>query len=103
MKTAKSKNTAAAAPIAAPARTTTVKAPAAKAPVASAPVRATAVVTPVVKAAAPAPAPRREITSECIASRAYSLWEQQGRPQGKDLELWLQAEKQIKSSQSFAA
>jgi hypothetical protein len=64
----------------------------------------TTVATPVAKtSAAPAPAPRREITSECIASRAYSLWEQQGRPQGHDLELWLQAEKQLKASQSFAA
>jgi hypothetical protein len=92
-----------------------VKPPAAKAPVPSLPTRVTAP-TPVAaparmntvpaaaaKTAAPAPASSREITSECIASRAYSLWEQQGRPQGRDLELWLQAEKQLKASQSFAA
>jgi len=92
-----------------------VKPPAAKDPVAPIPTRATAptpaaaparvnsVKPAAAKTVAPAPAPRREITSECIASRAYSLWEQQGRPQGKDLELWLQAEQQLKASQSFAA
>jgi len=78
---------------------TTAKKPAAKTTVA-APARAIATVK---KSAKAAPAKRSEITSESIASRAYSLWEQQGRPHGKDLELWLQAEKQLKSSQSFAA
>jgi hypothetical protein len=64
----------------------------------------TVVTTPAAKApAAPVTTPRREVTSGCIASRAYSLWEQQGRPHGRDLELWLQAEKQLKTSQSFAA
>jgi hypothetical protein len=46
----------------------------------------------------------RQITTECIASRAYTLWEQAGRPQGRDLDLWLQAESQLKqSSQAFSA
>jgi hypothetical protein len=94
----KSKKTSTAKPAAAPA-------PVAKAAVAPAPApaHATAVKATAVKAPATTTTPCREITSECIASRAYSLWEQQGRPQGKDLELWLQAEKQLKSSQSFAA
>ena len=98
MKTLKSKKTTATTPAA-------VKTPAAKTPTATTPARVTATVTaPVAKAsAAKTTAPHREITSECIASRAYSLWEQQGRPHGRDLELWLQAEKQLKSSQSFAA
>jgi hypothetical protein len=58
-------------------------------------------------AAAPAPAgttmaaastPHREITCESIATCAYLLWEQQGRPHGRDFELWLQAEKQLKQA-----
>jgi len=81
----KTKKTLAKTPAASPARKTTVKPAAPKSP------------------AVPAVTPRREITSECIAARAYSLWEQQGRPHGRDLELWLQAEKQLKASQSFAA
>ena len=30
-----------------------------------------------------------------IASRAYLLWEQAGRPDGRDLEFWVQAEAEI--------
>ena len=97
MKTLKSKKTAVPTPAA-------VTPSAAKAPVTPAPARVAALTTPAANASAgPVTAPRREITTECIASRAYSLWEQQGRPQGHDLELWLQAEKQLKTSQSFAA
>lgn len=50
------------------------------------------------RATAPAP----EITSEEIARRAYFIWEQQGRPAGKEAEHWYQAEQQLKSSHSFA-
>ena len=47
---------------------------------------------------------RRAITTDCIAARAHTLWEQAGRPQGRDVEYWLQAEAQLKQdSQSFAA
>lgn len=35
-----------------------------------------------------------------IARRAYSLWEQQGRPQDQDLGLWLQAEAQLRQSRT---
>jgi hypothetical protein len=35
------------------------------------------------------------ITNNCIANRAYSLWEDAGRPQGRDVEFWLQAEHQL--------
>lgn len=57
------------------------------------------------KAASPAPvaATRREATTESIASRAYTLWEKDGRPAGRDVEYWLRAESQIKHSHSFAA
>jgi hypothetical protein len=48
--------------------------------------------------------PAREITSDLIAARAYILWEQQGRPHGKDQENWLLAEQQLKLEiQSFTA
>lgn len=30
-----------------------------------------------------------------IRDRAYYLWEEKGRPQGRDLDLWLQAKKDI--------
>jgi len=33
-----------------------------------------------------------------IACLAYRLWEQRGRPQGCDLEFWLEAERQMRSS-----
>ena len=62
------------------------------------------------KSAAPSnPAPAREakpvfeITTERISLRAHAIWEEQGRPQGRELEHWLQAESQLKASQSFAA
>ncbi|MBR1210250.1 DUF2934 domain-containing protein [Bradyrhizobium sp. JYMT SZCCT0180] len=32
-------------------------------------------------------------TKEEIRARAHDLWEQQGRPVGRDLEFWLQAER----------
>lgn len=54
--------------------------------------------------AAPITAPRREITSDLIAARAYVIWEQQGRPHGRDLANWLLAESQLKQEiQSFTA
>jgi len=31
---------------------------------------------------------------ERIAERAYQIWEQQGRPHGRDLDHWLQAEQE---------
>ena len=36
------------------------------------------------------------IPGDEISRRAYDLWEQAGRPDGRDTELWLQAEAQIK-------
>ena len=37
-------------------------------------------------------------TSEQIARAAYLIWEQEGRPQGRDVTHWLQAERQLKAS-----
>jgi tRNA(Ile2) C34 agmatinyltransferase TiaS len=55
-------------------------------------------------AAAAVAAPRREITTELIAARAYIIWEQQGRPHGRDMANWLLAESQLKQEvQSFTA
>ncbi len=74
-------------------------------PPADVPVRAATATA--VAAKAPAKqmtAPRREITTDLIAQRAYIIWEQQGRPQGKDLQNWLLAENQLKQEiQSFTA
>lgn len=60
-----------------------------------------------VKAAAPAPktvVARKEITTEIISARAYVLWEQAGRPHGRDIEFWVQAETQLKQeTQALAA
>ncbi len=47
--------------------------------------------------------PTFEITTERISICAHAIWEEQGRPQGRELEHWLQAESQLKASQSFAA
>jgi hypothetical protein len=35
-----------------------------------------------------------------IAEKAYSLWEQRGRPNGNDLQDWLEAEKLVRFSLS---
>jgi hypothetical protein len=51
-----------------------------------------------VKAAAPVVSVRAEITRESIATRAFTLWEQAGRPHGRDLEFWAQAENQLKQN-----
>jgi hypothetical protein len=47
---------------------------------------------------------KREITPDLIAARAYTIWEQQGRPQGRDVANWLLAESQLKEEiQTFSA
>ena len=38
-----------------------------------------------------------EKISQYIKERAYYIWEEMGRPQGKDVEIWLRAEKDILS------
>ena len=42
------------------------------------------------------PAAPREPTHNEIAICALSIWEAEGRPQGRDLEHWLQAETQLR-------
>ncbi|MGY2903576.1 DUF2934 domain-containing protein [Bradyrhizobium sp. URHC0002] len=34
-------------------------------------------------------------TRQAVSARAHELWEQNGRPPGRDLEFWLQAESEI--------
>ena len=46
--------------------------------------------------ATPKGAANGEITTASIATRAYILWEQAGRPAGRDVEYWLLAEAQLK-------
>ena len=38
--------------------------------------------------------------NERIQKKARELWEQKGRVQGKDLEIWLEAEKLVKSGKA---
>ena len=35
-------------------------------------------------------------SKERIRARAHELWEREGRPVGRDLEFWLQAERELK-------
>jgi Protein of unknown function (DUF2934) len=37
----------------------------------------------------------RERRAAAVRVRAYLLWEEAGRPHGRDLELWLQAEQEV--------
>ena len=39
---------------------------------------------------------RRDKYHEAIRARAYELWERAGWPSGRDLEFWLQAERELK-------
>jgi len=32
-----------------------------------------------------------------VKERAYYIWEEEGKPQGKDLDIWLKAEKEVLS------
>jgi len=40
--------------------------------------------------------PSCEAAREETALSAYLIWEQEGRPEGRDLDHWLQAEAQVK-------
>ncbi len=42
--------------------------------------------------------PRSGVNRDQVAQRAYQLWEAAGRPAGRDLEYWLQAESEIHSA-----
>ena len=59
----------------------------------TAPVDATAV--PDASAAAPRPSAAEALSHERIAQRAYLIWLSKGRPVGRDMEHWLEAERQL--------
>jgi len=40
-----------------------------------------------------------QIDREKIRQRAHQLWEQAGKPEGKDDDFWLQAERQLEEEQ----
>jgi hypothetical protein len=40
-----------------------------------------------------------QIDQEKIRQRAHQLWEQAGQPEGKDDQIWLDAERQLKEEQ----
>jgi IS5 family transposase len=42
-------------------------------------------------------------TSEQIARAAYLMWEQEGRPHGRDMAHWLKAETQLKADSNHDA
>lgn len=45
----------------------------------------------------PAPSqPPREISHDRIAERARAIWQQRGQPEGRDLEHWLEAERELR-------
>jgi hypothetical protein len=37
-----------------------------------------------------------------IRSRAREIWEENGKPAGRDLEFWLQAEREVRDAQALA-
>jgi len=39
-----------------------------------------------------------KVSRDEVAQRAYQLWEAAGRPVGRDLEYWLQAESELRAS-----
>ncbi len=41
---------------------------------------------------------QREIGQDAIANLARQIWEQEGRPVGRDLEHWLRAEQALRAS-----
>jgi DUF2934 family protein len=47
--------------------------------------------------------PNSESTPEEIALAAYCLWEQEGRPQGRDVEHWLRAEDVLRQARKHVA
>jgi DUF2934 family protein len=40
---------------------------------------------------------RPPLAQEQIASRAYQIWEERGRPEGMDRENWFEAERQLRT------
>lgn len=47
-------------------------------------------------AAAPTTGTPRPVTDEQVAALAYAIWIDRGRPDGRDVEHWLEAERQLR-------
>lgn len=47
-----------------------------------------------------APKLSKEELTACIQKKAREIWEQKGRVQNQDLEIWLEAEKLVKSGKA---
>ena len=45
-------------------------------------------------------APHHGLSAEAISRRAYELWEQEGRPENRDLHHWLRAEQELLAEQA---
>jgi hypothetical protein len=48
--------------------------------------------------AANAPDERQQAREQAIRERAYAIWEEEGRPDGRDLDHWRRAEQEIGSA-----
>jgi len=44
----------------------------------------------------------QSLREQAIRERAYAMWEEEGRPDGKDLDHWYRAEAEIDSSGEYA-
>jgi hypothetical protein len=42
-----------------------------------------------------------EPTDEQIRRRAYQLWEQHGRPEGRDVQFWLRAKDELRAPEPY--
>ena len=54
----------------------------------------------VVKKPRKKPVPKAAPAHDDIAKKAYEIYEQKGRPEGKDIEHWIEAEKMLKGRKS---
>jgi hypothetical protein len=59
--------------------------------------------TPEVPPREPVPTGTPEPSPAEIAALAYQIWEQEGRPEGRDLDHWLMAREQLRQGGSPAA
>jgi hypothetical protein len=44
-----------------------------------------------------------QLSAETISRRAYEIWEHQGRPDGNDLQHWLQAEQELSGASATSS
>jgi Protein of unknown function (DUF2934) len=43
--------------------------------------------------------PEIQLDPQRIAERAYAIWEREGKPQGRDVEIWLRAEQELRKGE----